>query len=183
MNAIIDLMEKVILVDEADNVVGEMEKMEAHRKGVLHRAFSVFVLDSTNRLLLQRRALGKYHSPGLWTNTCCSHPRAGESVLQAAHRRLYEEMGFDCPLDSVFSFIYRAKFDNGLTEHELDHVLIGFSDEIPQLNFEEVHEYKSMSLTEVAEDIRANPEEYTVWFRIAFDKVVEYLKAMKASND
>ncbi|MEI6748606.1 MAG: isopentenyl-diphosphate Delta-isomerase [Bacteroidales bacterium] len=183
MNAIIDLMEKVILVDEADNVVGEMEKMEAHRKGVLHRAFSVFVLDSTNRLLLQRRALGKYHSPGLWTNTCCSHPRAGESVLQAAHRRLYEEMGFDCPLDSVFSFIYRAKFDNGLTEHELDHVLIGFSDEIPQLNFEEVHEYKSMSLTEVAADIRANPEEYTVWFRIAFDKVVEYLKAMKASND
>ena len=183
MNAIIDLMEKVILVDEADNVVGEMEKMEAHRKGVLHRAFSVFVLDSTNRLLLQRRALGKYHSPGLWTNTCCSHPRAGESVLQAAHRRLYEEMGFDCPLDSVFSFIYRAKFDNGLTEHELDHVLIGFSDEIPQLNFEEVHEYKSMSLMEVAADIRANPEEYTVWFRIAFDKVVEYLKAMKASND
>jgi isopentenyl-diphosphate delta-isomerase len=183
MNAIIDLMEKVILVDEADNVVGEMEKMEAHRKGILHRAFSVFVLDSTNRLLLQRRAHGKYHSPGLWTNTCCSHPRAGESIPQAAHRRLYEEMGFDCPLDSVFSFIYQAKFDNGLTEHELDHVLIGFSDEIPQLNFEEVHEFKRISLPEVAADIKANPESYTVWFLIAFDKVIEYLKAMKASND
>lgn len=175
-------MEKVILVDEADNIVGEMEKMEAHIKGVLHRAFSVFVLDGNNRLLLQRRALGKYHSPGLWTNTCCSHPRSGESVGQAAHRRLQEEMGFDCKLDNIFTFIYRAKFDNGLTEHELDHVLIGFSDKIPCINSEEVHEYKWMPFPEIAKDIRDKPEMYTVWFRIAFDKVSEYLNAMKASD-
>jgi isopentenyl-diphosphate Delta-isomerase len=183
MNGTIEMIEKVILVDESDNVIGEMEKMEAHRKGVLHRAFSVFVLDSSNRLLLQRRAFGKYHSPGLWTNTCCSHPRSGESVKQAAHRRLLEEMGFDCPLDGVFTFIYHAKFNNGLTEHELDHVLIGFSDEVPQINVEEVGEYKWMSLPDIAKSIRANPEEYTVWFRIAFDKVMDYLNDMKASED
>lgn len=176
-------MENVILVDDADNVIGEMEKMEAHRKGLLHRAFSVFVLDGSNRLLLQRRALGKYHSPGLWTNTCCSHPRTGESVLEAAHRRLKEEMGFDCPLDSVFSFIYHAKFDNGLTEHELDHVLIGFSEEVPVMNTEEVNEYKWMAFSEIAKGIRTNPETFTVWFRIAFDKVTEYLNKMKASDD
>ena len=176
-------MEKVILVDEADNAIGEMEKMEAHLKGVLHRAFSVFVLDKNNRLLLQRRALGKYHSPGLWTNTCCSHPRSGESVIEAAHRRMSEEMGFDCPLDSVFTFIYRASFDNGLTEHELDHVLIGFSDKIPNPNPVEVHEYKWMQLPEISKDIRDNPEIYTVWFRIAFDKVTEYLNIMKASDE
>jgi isopentenyl-diphosphate Delta-isomerase len=183
MNETIETVEKVILVDESDNVTGEMEKMEAHRKGLLHRAFSVFVLDGNNRLLLQRRALGKYHSPGLWTNTCCSHPRIGESVLQAAHRRLTEEMGFDCPLDQVFSFIYNAKFDNGLTEHELDHVLIGFSDEKPLINSDEVHEYKWMAFSEIADDIRANQENYTVWFRIAFKKVTDYLNEMKASED
>jgi isopentenyl-diphosphate Delta-isomerase len=183
MKRAIDVMEKVILVDEADNVLGEMEKMEAHRKGILHRAFSVFVMNSKNHLLLQRRALGKYHSPGLWTNTCCSHPRAGENVPEAAHRRLFEEMGFDCPLDSVFSFIYHAKFDNGLTEHELDHVLIGFSDEKPMINTEEVNEFKWMSIPDIATSIRANPEIYTVWFRIAFKKVTEYLNEMKASED
>jgi len=183
MNRTIDVMEKVILVDEMDNVVGEMEKMEAHKKGILHRAFSVFVFDAKNRLLLQRRAFGKYHSPGLWTNTCCSHPRIGESVLQAAHRRLNEEMGFDCPMDSVFTFIYQAKFDNGLTEHELDHVFIGFSNDVPLINTEEVDEYKWMTLPEIARSIRLNPESYTVWFRIAFEKVTGYLKEMKASED
>jgi isopentenyl-diphosphate Delta-isomerase len=183
MNGTIEMMEKVILVDESDNMIGEMEKMEAHRKGVLHRAFSVFVLDGSNRLLLHRRALEKYHSPGLWTNTCCSHPRAGESVPAAAHRRLMEEMGFDCPLDDVFTFIYHAEFDNGLTEHELDHVLIGFSEEKPVINTDEVHEYKWMSLPEIETSIRANPGIYTIWFRIAFKKVTEYLKEMKASED
>ena len=182
MSKTTEVMEKVILVDEADNAIGEMEKMEAHIKGVLHRAFSVFVLDGNNRLLLHRRALEKYHSPGLWTNTCCSHPRSGESVGQAAHRRMQEEMGFDCPLDAVFTFIYRAKFDNGLTEHELDHVLIGFSDDIPYPNPEEVHEYKWMPLPEIAKDIRDHPEIYTVWFRIALNKVTDYLNKIKASD-
>lgn len=182
MSKATEILENVILVDDADNVLGEMEKMEAHRRGVLHRAFSVFVLDSKNRLLLQCRALDKYHSPGLWTNTCCSHPRSGESTAQAAHRRMVEEMGFDCPLDEVFTFIYRASFDNGLKEHELDHVFIGFSAEIPNPNPEEVHEYKWMPLTEIAKDIRNNPEMYTVWFRIAFDKVTGYLNNMKASG-
>ena len=175
-------MEKVILVDEADNAVGEMEKMEAHIKGALHRAFSVFVLDGKERLLLQRRALGKYHSPSLWTNTCCSHPRSGESVGQAAHRRMQEEMGFDCPLENVFTFIYHATFDNGLTEHELDHVLIGFSDEIPVPNPEEIHEFKWMPLPEISKSIQDNPELYTVWFQIAFIKVTEYLDKMKTSD-
>lgn len=175
-------MEKVILVDEADNDLGEMEKMEAHIKGVLHRAFSVFVLDANNRLLLQRRALEKYHSPGLWTNTCCSHPRTGELVGQAAHRRLQEEMGFDCSLDSVFTFIYQATFDNGLTEHELDHVLIGFSEEIPHPNPEEVCEYKWMPLPQIAIDTQAHPELYTVWFLIALNKVTDYLNKKKAND-
>ena len=182
MSKITERIEKVILVDEADNALGEMDKMEAHIKGVLHRAFSVFVLDGSNRLLLQRRALEKYHSPGLWTNTCCSHPRLGELVVQAAHRRMKEEMGFDCHLDSVFTFIYHATFDNGLTEHELDHVLIGFSDEIPNPNPEEVHEYKWMLLPEIAKNIRDNPEMFTVWFKIAFDNVTKYLNKMKASD-
>ena len=182
MSKTTEVLEKVILVDEADNVLGEMEKMEAHQKGILHRAFSVFVMDSKNRLLLQRRALDKYHSPGLWTNTCCSHPRIDESTGQAAHRRMLEEMGFDCPLDEVFTFIYRASFDNGLTEHELDHVLIGFSGEIPNPNPEEVHAYKWMPLPEITKDIRNNPEMYTVWFRIAFDKVTAYLNSMKTSG-
>ena len=182
MSKTTEILEKVILVDEADNAIGEMEKMEAHIKGVLHRAFSVFVLDGNNRLLLQRRALGKYHSPGLWTNTCCSHPRPGESVGDAAHRRMQEEMGFDCLLDSVFTFIYHAKFDNGLTEHELDHVFIGFSDALPDPNPVEVHEYKWMPLPEITKDIRENPEIYTVWFRIAFDKVTAYLNVMKGSD-
>jgi len=182
MDKTTEVKEKVILVDETDNAVGEMGKMEAHIKGILHRAFSVFVMDGSNRLLMQRRALEKYHSPGLWTNTCCSHPRSGEAVGQAAHRRMKEEMGFDCPLDSVFTFIYHATFDNGLTEHELDHVLIGFSEEIPNPNPYEVHEYKWMPLPEIAKSIRDNPELYTVWFRIAFDKVTGYLHLMKASD-
>lgn len=175
MRRTITAQEKVILVDEADHVIGEMEKMEAHTRGLLHRAFSVFVLDANNRLLLQRRALEKYHSPGLWTNTCCSHPRSGEQVEQAAHRRLKEEMGFDCPLERIFTFIYHATFDNGLTEHELDHVLIGFSAENPVPDPAEVLEYSWMPLSDISKTMHDNPGIYTVWFRIAFDQVIEYL--------
>ena len=142
--------EKVILVDREDNPVGTLPKMEAHEKGVLHRAFSVFILNQKGELMLQQRALHKYHSPGLWTNTCCSHQREGEENLQAGTRRLEEEMGFSVPLEELFSFIYKAPFDNGLTEHELDHVMLGYYEGIPEINSDEVNAWKWMSLNEIA---------------------------------
>ena len=145
--------QNVILVDENDHEVGLMEKMEAHRKGLLHRAFSVLVFNDNGELLLQRRAFGKYHSEGLWTNTCCSHPYPGESILEAGKRRLFEEMGFSCELTHEFSFLYKADLENGLIEHELDHVLIGFSDETPHLNLEEVSAFKWMSVDNIKSDI------------------------------
>ena len=160
--------EKVILVDEADNQVGLMEKMKAHEQAVLHRAFSVFVFNGKGELLLQQRASHKYHSPGLWTNTCCSHQREGETNVQAGRRRLWEEMGFDCELEDSFWFIYRAEFDNGLTEHELDHVLVGRYDEDPEINPEEVSDFKWMTLESVREDMELQPEKYTEWFKIIF---------------
>ena len=138
--------EQVILVNEKDEPIGLMGKMEAHEKGLLHRAFSVFVFNSKQEVLLQQRAACKYHSPNLWTNTCCSHPRAGETNQQAGERRLQEEMGLQVPLREVFSFIYKAPFDNGLTEHEYDHVLVGYSDAQPQINPEEVASWKWLSL-------------------------------------
>ncbi len=168
-------MEKVILVNESDEPIGLMEKMEAHEKAVLHRAFSVFVFDDAGRMLLQRRAHSKYHSPGLWTNTCCSHQREGESSEVAAHRRLEEEMGFDCDLQEVFTFIYKAEFDNGLTEHELDHVLIGKWTGEPDFNKEEVSEWKYIALDELSADIKANADHYTVWFKIAYPKVLDFV--------
>ncbi|WP_075343983.1 isopentenyl-diphosphate Delta-isomerase [Tenacibaculum agarivorans] len=164
------MVENVILVDELDNEVGLMPKMEAHEKAVLHRAFSVFVFNSNSELMLQQRAKEKYHSPLLWTNTCCSHQRKGESNIEAGKRRLQEEMGFSCELEEVFSFIYKAPFDNGLTEHELDHVMIGKFDGEPLINPEEVESYKWMSLEDVKNDIDANPENYTAWFKIIFEK-------------
>ncbi len=160
--------EKVILVDEADNQVGLMEKMRAHEEAVLHRAFSVFVFNDKGELLLQQRATHKYHSPGLWTNTCCSHQREGETNIQAGRRRLMEEMGFDCELEDSFWFIYRAEFDNGLTEHELDHVLIGQYDEDPKINPDEVSDYKWMTMESVREDMEIHPDRYTEWFKIIF---------------
>jgi isopentenyl-diphosphate delta-isomerase len=163
-------VEKVVLVDENDNVLGSMEKIEAHEKALLHRAFSVFVINSKNQVMLQRRALSKYHSPGLWTNTCCSHPRVGESYFEGANRRLMEEMGMKCELKDEFNFIYKAEFDNGLTEHELDHVFVGYSEEEPILNKDEVDSWKWMDLDELKRDIVENPEEYTVWFRIIFER-------------
>ncbi|MCL4150795.1 UNVERIFIED_CONTAM: hypothetical protein GTU68_038425 [Idotea baltica] len=152
-----------------------MPKMEAHEKAVLHRAFSVFVFNKKGELMLQQRAATKYHSPLLWTNTCCSHQREGESNIQAGKRRLQEEMGFTTDLKEVFSFIYKAPFDNGLTEHELDHVLIGFFEEKPNINKEEVEEYKWMLLEDVKEDIENNPEIYTAWFKIIFKESYQKL--------
>ena len=162
--------EKVILVDEYDRPLGLMPKMEAHRKALLHRAFSVFVFNDRGQLMLQQRALSKYHSPGLWTNTVCSHQREGETNEEAGRRRLEEEMGFRTDLREIFHFIYRAELDNGLTEHELDHVLIGRFEGLPRPNPEEVAAYKWMHLWELKRDIERNPGAYTVWFRIIFRK-------------
>ena len=167
--------EQVILVNEKDEPIGLMGKMEAHEKGLLHRAFSVFIFNSKQEVLLQQRAACKYHSPNLWTNTCCSHPRAGETNQQAGERRLQEEMGLQVPLQEVFSFIYKAPFDNGLTEHEYDHVLIGYSDAQPQINPEEVASWKWLSLEAIKEDILQAPEQYTAWFKIIFEKFYHHL--------
>ena len=160
--------EQVILVDENDNQIGLMPKMEAHEKALLHRAFSVFIFNKEGKLMLQQRAAHKYHSPLLWTNTCCSHQRNGETNLEAGKRRLQEEMGFTTELKEVFSFIYKAPFDNGLTEHELDYVLIGSFDDTPNINKEEAEDYKWMLLEDVESDIEKNPSIYTEWFKIIF---------------
>lgn len=171
--------EKVILVDVNDEPIGLMNKMEAHEKALLHRAFSVFVLNSNNEIMLQQRASHKYHSPLLWTNTCCSHQRNGETNLQAGTRRLEEEMGFVVSLKELFSFIYKAPFDNGLTEHELDHVMIGYSNDDPKINTEEVESWKWMKIEDVKKDMELHPEIYTVWFKIIFDKFYHYLEDHK----
>ena len=173
------MKEHVILVDEKDNPKGLMEKIEAHEKALLHRAFSVFVFNDKNELMLQQRAAEKYHSPLLWTNTCCSHQREGESNIEAGKRRLQEEMGFSCELEEVFSFIYKAPFDNGLTEHELDHVMIGRFNDEPIINPEEVASHKWMPLEDVKNDIENHPEKYTAWFKIIFresyKKIVKFI--------
>lgn len=164
-------MEYVILVNELDEQIGTAEKLEAHQKGLLHRAFSVFLFNEKNEILLQRRSMNKYHSGGLWTNTCCSHPRENESVEDAAHRRLMEEMGISAKMRREFSFIYKAELDSGLTEHELDHVLIGQFNEEPKCNPEEVADWKFQSMAEIEKDIQANPELFTEWFKIIFNEV------------
>jgi isopentenyl-diphosphate delta-isomerase len=167
--------EQVVLVDEKDNPIGLMEKIEAHEKALLHRAFSVFIFNKKGELMLQQRAASKYHSPLLWTNTCCSHQRDGETNLEAGKRRLQEEMGFVTELNEVFSFIYKAPFDNGLTEHELDHVMVGSFEDAPYINKEEVESYKWMNLEDLKSDIKNNPDIYTAWFKIIFDKSFEKL--------
>lgn len=169
------MIDYVILVDENDNPIGRAEKMEAHEKGLLHRAFSVFISNSKGELLLQRRALSKYHSAGLWTNTCCSHPKPSEDVMEAAHRRLQEEMGFDCELREIFHFTYTAKLDAGLTENEIDHVLVGTYEKDPVINPEEVDEFKWVPIDWLIEDIRKNPDTYTVWFKICFKEVLSHI--------
>lgn len=163
--------EHVVLVDEMDSELGTMEKMQAHRMGVLHRAFSAFVFNSKGELLLQQRAHSKYHSGGLWTNTCCSHPRLGESVEVAAERRLLEEMGMTCSFDSQFSFVYKATLDDGLIEHELDHVLVGYTDEHPIPNPNEVASWRYISIDAVRDEIGADESKFTTWFKICFDQV------------
>ncbi|MES2566683.1 MAG: isopentenyl-diphosphate Delta-isomerase [Bacteroidota bacterium] len=163
--------EYVILVDENDNEIGVMEKMQAHREGVLHRAFSVFIFNDKNELLLQQRALSKYHSGGLWTNTCCSHPRPNETIKDAAHRRLFEEMGMSCELKIKTNFIYKTPFENGLTEHELDYVLTGNTNKDPLINKEEVENFRWISVTDLKEDIALYPDRYTSWFKIVMKEV------------
>lgn len=162
--------EKVILVDTNDNPIGLMNKLEAHEKAVLHRAFSVFILNDKKELMLQQRAHHKYHSPLLWTNTCCSHQRENETNIQAGTRRLGEEMGFETELQEMFHFIYKAPFDNGLTEHELDHVMLGYYNDIPLINEDEVESWKWMKIEDVKNDMVSNPDIYTVWFKIIFEE-------------
>ena len=165
-------MEEVVLVNVNDQPIGYMEKQEAHLKGLLHRAFSVFIFNNNKELLLQKRAVSKYHSGGLWTNTCCSHPRKNETVLSAAKRRLFEEMGIKCDLKFKFSFIYKAKLDNNLFEHEFDHVFFGYSNTKPDINREEVDSYCYKSIEKIQKEIINQPDQYTEWFKICFNEVV-----------
>ena len=168
-------MQQLILVDQQDVQTGTMEKMEAHYQGVLHRAFSVFIFNHKGDMLLQQRAANKYHSGGLWTNACCSHPYDGQETLAAAEKRLKEEMGFTVPLKKAFEFVYKASFENGLTEHEYDHVFIGYydGDIIPAA--EEVQDYCFMNAEEIKISIESHPHRYTAWFKIAFPKLQDYL--------
>ncbi|WP_445957053.1 isopentenyl-diphosphate Delta-isomerase [Yeosuana sp.] len=167
--------ERVILVNENDEQIGTMPKMEAHEKALLHRAFSVFIFNNNNELMLQQRAAHKYHSPLLWTNTCCSHQRAGETNIEAGKRRLQEEMGFVVDLQESISFIYKAPFDNGLTEHELDHILIGKYNDEPIINKEEVANWKWMPIEAIKDDMLVRPELYTIWFKIIFEKFYQHI--------
>lgn len=168
--------EKIILVDTNDNEIGLEEKMKAHEEAKLHRAFSVYVFNSEGKLLLQKREESKYHSGNLWTNTCCSHPRQGETTEEASHRRLQEEMGFDCGIKEIFSFIYKVKLGEKLYEHEYDHVLTGKFDGNPSPNPREVSDWKWVTISELEKDIENNPDSYTYWFKISFDRVIDFLK-------
>ncbi len=159
-------MSDIALVDIHGNETGSMEKLAAHEQGMLHRAFSIFIFNELDELLLQQRAHSKYHSAGLWSNTCCSHPYPGEKILVAAHRRLQEEMGFDCDLNEIFSLTYKASVGNGLTEHEYDHVLVGHCTASPQVNPDEVQEWKWVSLASLSEEIQRFPDNYTHWLKL-----------------
>lgn len=177
------IQEHVVLVDVTGREVGTAEKIEAHRAGQLHRAFSIFVFNTLGEMLLQKRAETKYHSGGLWTNTCCSHPRPGEDPQHAAKRRLYEEMGFQCELTEFFSFVYHVELDNNLFEHELDHVFIGCYDGMPTPNPEEVTDWKWVSISSLKRDVRENPQNYTHWFKLVLDAVVEQHQEIGTSDD
>ncbi len=168
------VLKNVILVDTKDCVIGEMEKLEAHQKGVLHRAYSVFLFNNNNELLLQKRASTKYHSAELWSNTCCSHPAPGEHLTTSAQNRLLHEMGITASLQSLFSFIYKAEFNNGLIEHELDHVLIGKFNANPLPNPEEASDWKYASLKEISYHINTHPEQYTFWFKEIYKRVFKF---------
>ncbi len=164
-------MEQVILVNERDEEAGLMEKMEAHEKALLHRAISVFIFNTKGEMLLQQRAAKKYHSAGLWANACCSHPRPGEDVLAASQRRLKEELGFETPLKKIFEFTYKASFDNGLTEHEFDHVFTGTFNDAILPNPDEVQDYTYKSMNDIEASLKINPHKYSVWFIIAFPQI------------
>lgn len=166
--------EQIILVDTQDTAIGVMEKLAAHQEGRLHRAFSVFIFNANGELLMQKRALDKYHSAGKWTNTCCSHPRPNELTLDAAKRRLQEEMGMNCELTYGFNFLYKAVFTNDLTEHEFDHVFFGLSDETPIINPEEVASFKYVKLETLNKDIIENPDNYTIWLKLCLNKVLDF---------
>lgn len=174
-------MEQVILVNENDEELGVMEKMQAHEKGLLHRAFSVFIFNTEGQMLLQQRAAKKYHSPGLWTNACCSHPRPGEKTLDAAQRRLQEELGFATELTAVFEFTYKASFDNGLTEHEFDHVYTGTYEGSIKPNMNEVLDYCYKSMEDIQESLQSHPHKYTVWFAIAFPRILNWWRLKYAA--
>lgn len=165
------MVEYVLLVDEQDNQIGVMEKMQAHKEALLHRAISVFIFNDKNEMLLQQRAAEKYHSPLLWTNACCSHPRPGEVLIDTAHRRLKEEMNMACNLSHQFSFIYKAVLEQGLTEHEYDHVFFGISNAVPEPNPAEVADWKYMHIADIEKDIQLNPESYTIWFKLMLAKI------------
>jgi len=168
--------EEVILVNETDMPVGTMEKIEAHRKALLHRAFSVFIFNGQGKMLLQKRAAGKYHSPGLWTNACCSHPRPGEETAAAAARRLREELGFTTALTELFAFTYRSEYDNGLTEFEFDHVFVGRYDGEVIPDPAEIGDYCYLSMDEIRNDLETSPDRFTTWFHLAFPLMVEKYK-------
>lgn len=161
----------VILVDKDDYTLGVMPKMQAHVDGVLHRAISVFLFDNAGNWILQQRAYKKYHSAGLWSNTCCSHPNPGESSIEASHRRLLEEMGLDVELNYGFKFLYKAELENGLIENELDHIYFGFTNQVPLPDVNEVNSWKVMPFFQLEKDIEENPENYTKWFKLLYKKV------------
>jgi isopentenyl-diphosphate delta-isomerase len=173
------MKQEVVLVDQQDKEIGWMEKMEAHQKALLHRALSIFIFNSNGDMLLQQRAFSKYHSGGLWTNACCSHPQPNEKVATAALRRLEEELGFTTELQKAFEFTYKAVLDNGLTEYEYDHVFVGQYEKEVKMNPEEVHNYCFKSVTEIKNDLLQFPDKFTVWFHIAFPKMEEWLQHNK----
>lgn len=172
---------EVILVDENDIEVGTMEKMEAHHKGLLHRAISVFIFNKKGEMLLQQRATSKYHSGSLWSNACCSHPAPHESTMDAAHRRLQEEMGFDTTLQFAFSFVYKTEFDNGITEYEFDHVFAGVYEGAIKPDPQEVKDYCYMKMDAIKESMTQHQHKYTSWFNIAFPKIEEFHKIHQLS--
>lgn len=175
-------MQEVILVNEFDEPIGSMEKMEAHEKALLHRAFSVFLFNKKGEMLLQKRAASKYHSPSLWTNACCSHPMPEEETKQAALRRLEEELGFTTTINKAFHFTYKAVFDNGLTEHEFDHVFVGDYEGVMILNTEEVSEVCYKNMTDIKAEIEHNASDYTEWFKIAFPLLEEWLQQNRSAH-
>ncbi|MCE2864360.1 MAG: isopentenyl-diphosphate Delta-isomerase [Flavobacteriia bacterium] len=173
--------EYVVLVDEQDQDIGQLEKIEAHELGLLHRAFSVLLFNDRGELLLQQRAAHKYHSPLLWTNTCCSHQRPNETTLMAAERRLKEEMGMSAPMQTAFKFQYKATLDQGLTEHELDHVLFGYTNQDPNINPEEVAAFRWISMAQLLQELQSKRDSFTIWFQILLDQHLE--KITKAANE